>query len=266
MLWFLPHTAYVPVVELCVRVRITHPPLAPLLPLTNNSLLSKWSVVPRTSHARTATIILLPVQAWALGSLGYHFDSELPSGSDSWLSWHHFDSALLPVPLLIWSCLSGIFHPHHWSEAFCAQLQWWHFQNRCTSTSKYQQSCTFQALIALICWCDTVLFCRYKTVRSRIGRYLNKARASGSGTDDFEVHPEYSGLTWLFKFIKTRATTTNIINPKAHSSTSGPSSEVAEATGMPLFLFCLWARSFIVSYNYVGSFNVRKLISCMFLA
>lgn len=51
---------------------------------------------------------------------------------------------------------------------------------------------------------------RYKTVRTRVGRFLSVARPSGSGAADFPVPSEYKGFTWLFGFIKNRKTVTNL--------------------------------------------------------
>ena len=52
---------------------------------------------------------------------------------------------------------------------------------------------------------------RYNTIRTRVGRHLSKYRKSGSGTDDtLPVPPEMSQLRWLFKFIKTKQTLSNI--------------------------------------------------------
>ena len=56
-------------------------------------------------------------------------------------------------------------------------------------------------------WCER----RYKTIRTRVGRYLKGVRPSGSGTDDFTIDKQYDGMKWLFQFIKQRATQGNFI-------------------------------------------------------
>lgn len=56
---------------------------------------------------------------------------------------------------------------------------------------------------------------RYATIRTRVGRHLNKYRKSGSGTDDnIPVPPELNHLRWLFKFIKTKSTVSNLPVPQ----------------------------------------------------
>ena len=52
---------------------------------------------------------------------------------------------------------------------------------------------------------------RYKTLRTRISRYLKVVKPSGSGTNDFAVEPEYKNFRWMFLLIKARKTSTNFI-------------------------------------------------------
>ena len=47
---------------------------------------------------------------------------------------------------------------------------------------------------------------KYKTIRTRIGRYLRTVRPSGSGTADFTTDATYEPFKWLFGYIKHRAT------------------------------------------------------------
>lgn len=57
-----------------------------------------------------------------------------------------------------------------------------------------------QIFRAKIQWCET----RYRTIRTRVGRYLREVRLSGNGFDDFDVHPEFKNLKWIFSYIKNR--------------------------------------------------------------
>lgn len=51
---------------------------------------------------------------------------------------------------------------------------------------------------------------RYKTLRTRISRYLKATKPSGSGTNDFPVRPEYERFRWMFNLIKSRNTMSNL--------------------------------------------------------
>ena len=48
--------------------------------------------------------------------------------------------------------------------------------------------------------------CRYRTIRTRVGRFLKKDPQSGSGRDDVSISPEFTNLAWLFPYIKSRVT------------------------------------------------------------
>ena len=65
---------------------------------------------------------------------------------------------------------------------------------------------------------------RNRSLRTKVSRYLQNYKPSGSGTDDFDVRPDLVPLKWLFPLIKQRDTTSNSRRPTrpltACSSTS----------------------------------------------
>ena len=73
---------------------------------------------------------------------------------------------------------------------------------------------------------------RYNPIRTRVSRYLKDNRPSGSGTDDFVPQPGFKELSWLFKFIKTRATTSTFIN-SSQNSQSRCSTPASNAPSLP---------------------------------
>ena len=58
---------------------------------------------------------------------------------------------------------------------------------------------------------------RYKSLRTKVSRYLKTVKASGSGTADFVVKPQFESLRWMFSLIKSRDTISNLTTQSSQS-------------------------------------------------
>lgn len=72
---------------------------------------------------------------------------------------------------------------------------------------------------------------RLATIRTRVGRFLKAYRPSGSGADDgVQIPAEFQHLKWLFPFIKTRSTASNLVVSPGPVSDNDQSTSAAVAT------------------------------------